>query len=81
MTKYDALTLELERCEALARLLTDRLSDLSSELSTGEPQQAELYALSIVAKHLLDKHGLVSECAQEIWCGDTGLPAPSGGVR
>ena len=50
---YDALTLELERADVLAEHLAERLSDLSD----GEPR--ELYALSLIAQEIREKHTLI----------------------
>jgi len=47
---YDALTLALERADALNGLLEARLSDLSEQPDA----PSELYALSVVARSLSD---------------------------
>jgi hypothetical protein len=64
---YEALTWEVERADALAEHLADRLSDLSE----GEPR--ELHALSLVAQRIRERHAQV--------IGKAGALLASGGVR
>jgi hypothetical protein len=54
----DELTLEIERADALSRHIESRLSTLS-----GAGDQPELYALSIIAHEVCDKHQLILEKA------------------
>jgi hypothetical protein len=58
---YDALTLDIERADALAVHLATRLSDLSE----GEP--AELYALSLIAGDISEKHDRIHEKARALF--------------
>jgi hypothetical protein len=62
---FDALTLEVERADALAEHLADRLSDLSA----GEGQR-DLYALSLIAESIREKHALIIEKAKAL--GESG---------
>ena len=57
---YDALASEVNRADAIAEHLADRLSDLSA----GEPR--ELYALSIIAQCMREKHALIREKAKAL---------------
>ena len=56
----DALASEVGRADALAEHLAHRLADLSA----GEPR--ELYALSIIAQCIHEKHTLIREMAKAL---------------
>lgn len=58
----DALASEVGRAGALVEHLAHRLSDLSA----GEPREAELYALSIIAQCIHEKHALIREMAKAL---------------
>jgi hypothetical protein len=60
---YDALTLEIERADALSGHLEDRLSARSE----GRDDEPELYALSIIARDLCDKHQRILEKARTLY--------------
>jgi hypothetical protein len=59
---FDALTLEIERADVLAEHLAQRLSDLSE----GDGADRELYALSLVAESMREKHARILEKAKAL---------------
>lgn len=59
---YDALTLEIERADALSLHIESRLSTLSDD-ATNAP---ELYALSIIAREVCEVHQRILERALEL---------------
>lgn len=60
---YDALTLELEKSDVLARHIEDRLSNLVSDADDGP----ELYALSLVAAAIRDRNRELRERARQLF--------------
>ena len=77
---YDALTLEIERADALAGHIEARLSDLHAGETAGNAP--ELYALSIIAHELCDKHQLILEKAQALHESQRAVSKPQvGGAR
>ena len=66
----DALTLELGKADSLAGLLADRLSDLNERPDA----PAELYALELIAEHIITKLQLIHEKA-------LALPVPQAKTR
>ena len=57
---FDALTSELSKADALAYHIQARLEELSSD------DKGELYALSLVAEDIADKHALALEKAKAL---------------
>jgi hypothetical protein len=59
---YDALTLAIERADAMAGLLYERLLELDERPDA----PSELYALCVVATQITNQHQLVLEQAQAL---------------
>jgi hypothetical protein len=70
---FDALTLALERADALTIHLEDRLSELSDSVVKNE-----IYALSLIASAICDQHAMMRGTANMLFKtkGDT-----TGGAR
>ena len=60
---YDALTLEIERCETLAEHLEDRLHEIAPQV---ESDANECFALAIVALSLKERHLKIRELAKTL---------------
>ncbi len=78
MKAYDALELEIFRATALTKLVAAQLS----QRSDSEPDNDELFALSLVTESIFDKLELILEHAGEVHAVVVSKDAPTkGGAR
>lgn len=71
---YDALTLALERADALSGHLEDRLAALHQQDTAGTAP--ELYALSIIAHEVCDRHQEMFDTARALHASLTSTKTP-----